>query len=102
MTTYKGFGNGQTVDITQYKGREKEAQENTKRGKFVCFGLLDLSKYYLPNGKPNLLHPDLLNIAIREKQNKDNADKRISRDYKRKGWSYSPIPLQLDIKTGKP
>ena len=47
MTTYKGFGNGQTVDITQYKGREKEAQENTKRGKFVCFGLLDLSKYYL-------------------------------------------------------
>ena len=102
MTTYKGFGNGQTVDITQYKGREKEAQENTKRGKFVCFGLLDLSKYYLPNGKPNLLHPDLLNIAIREKQNKDNADKRISRDYKRKGWSYSPIPLQVDIKTGKP
>ena len=41
MTTYKGFGNGQTVDITKYKGREKEAQENTKRGKFVCFGLLD-------------------------------------------------------------
>ena len=48
MTAYKGFGNGQTVDITKYKGREKEAQENTKRGKFVCFGFLDLSKYYLP------------------------------------------------------
>lgn len=105
MTTtqkYQGFGNGQQVDISNYQGRENEAPENTKRGSFSTFGFLPLNKYYLPDGKPNFLHPDLLNIAIREQQNKDNADKRIARDYKRKGWSYVPFPLQVDIKTGKP
>jgi len=102
MTTYKGFGNGQIVDISNYEGREKEAKETTKRGKFVDWGYLSLERYYLPNGKPNLLHPDLLNIAIRAKQNIENNDGRIARDYKRRGWNYGPFPLQADIKTGKP
>tara|TARA_B100000579_G_C22770660_1_gene823779 strand:- start:62 stop:1165 length:1104 start_codon:yes stop_codon:yes gene_type:complete len=102
IKTYKGFGNSQVVDVSNYQGRENEAPENTKRGNFIIFGFLDLNKYYLPNGEPNFSHADLLNIAIREKQNKDNAHKRIARDYKRKGWSYVPFPLQVDIKTGKP
>jgi len=102
MTTYKGFGNGQIVDISNYNGKKEEAQDRTKRGKFLYIGFFDLNKYYLPNGKPNLSHPDLLNISIRSKQNKDNADKKIARDYKRKGWSYLPFPFQVDIKTGKP
>ena len=101
IKTYKGFGNSQVVDVSNYQGRENEAPENTKRGNFITFGFLDLNKYYLPNGEPNFSHADLLNIAIREKQNKDNAHKRIARDYKRKGWSYVPFPLQVDIKTGK-
>ena len=101
-TKYKGFGNGQVVDISNYNGREKEAKETTKRGKFVDWGYLSLERYYLPNGKPNLLHPDLLNIAIRAKQNIENNDGRIARDYKRRGWNYGPFPLQADIKTGKP
>ena len=102
MTTYRGFGNGQIVDISNYNGREKEAQENTKRGKFIYFGFLDLSKYYDSNGNPNFLHPDLLNIAIRAKQNLENNDGRIARDYKRRGWNYGPFPLQADINTGVP
>ena len=68
MTTYRGFGNGQIVDISNYKGKKEEAQDRTKRGKFLYIGFFDLNKYYLPNGKPNLSHPDLLNISIRSKQ----------------------------------
>ena len=102
MTTYKGFGNGQIVDISKYDGREKEAKETTKRGKFVDWGYFSLEKYYDTNGKPNLLHPDLLNIAIRADQNLASNDLRIARDYKRRGWNYGPFPLQVDINTGIP
>ena len=102
MTTYKGFGNGQIVDTKNYVGREKEARETTKRGKFVDWGYFSLEKYYDINGNPDFLHPDLHNIAIRAKQNQQKNDVRIARDYKRRGWNYGPFPLQVDINTGIP
>lgn len=85
----KGFGPDQIIDLDKYENRwtEEEIQSHVKRGKFIGFRFLDLTKY---GGDP--YHEELLNIAIRADGNRDNADVTISKSYKKKGWQYGPFP----------
>ena len=91
----KGFGPDQVIDLDKYENRwtEEEKQSHVKRGKFIGFRFLDLSKY---GGDP--YHEDLLNIAIRADGNRDNADKAIAQSYIKKGWRYEPFPPIIDVR----
>lgn len=90
----KGFGPDQVIDLDKYENRwtEEEIQSHVKRGKFITFKFLDLTKY-----GGDYYHPDLLNIAIRYDGNRDNADEGICKSYKKKGWQYGPFPPIVDI-----
>ena len=57
----KGFGPDQVIDLDKYESRwtEEEKQSHVKRGKFIGFRFLDLSKY-----GGDYLHEELFNIAI--------------------------------------
>jgi len=102
ITRRKGFGPDQIVDLKNYENRwtEEEIQSHVKRGKFIRFGFLDLTKY-----GGDAYHEDLLNIAIRASGNRDNADVGISKSYKKKGWKYDPFPpivsLEGVVKNGR-
>lgn len=91
----KGFGpQKQEIDLRKYEGRwsEEEIQSHSKRGKFIRFAFLDLSKF-----GGDLFHEELINLAIREGGNRGNADQDIAYSYETKGWSYTPFPPIVDI-----
>ena len=90
----KGFGpQKQDIDLTKYEGRwsEEEIQSHSKRGKFIRFAFLDLSKF-----GGDLFHEELINLAIREAGSRGNTDKDIAYSYETKGWSYNPFPPIVD------
>lgn len=91
----KGFGLDQVIDLDKYNNRwtEEEIQSHVKRGKFITFRFLDLTKY-----GGDYLHEELYNIAVRSENNRDNADKAISESYQKKGWKYDPFPPIIDLK----
>ena len=91
----RGYGPDQIIDLDKYENRwtEEEIQSHVKRGKFIGFRFLDLTKY-----GGTYLHDDLYNIAIRAEGNRDNADVAISKSYKRQGWRYDSFPPIIDVK----
>jgi len=95
ITRRKGFGPDQVVDLDKYKDRwtNEEIQSHVKRGKFITYKFLDLTKY-----GGDIYHSDFDNIGIRYDGNRDNAHVIITKSYKRVGWQYSSFPPIVDIK----
>ena len=90
----RGFGpNSQDIDLEKYEGRwsEEEIQSHSKRGKFIRFAFLDLERF-----ENDAFHEELLNLAIREDGNRDDADQGIAHSFYTKGWSYDPFPPIVD------
>jgi len=90
----KGFGpQKQDIDLSKYENRrsEEEIQSHSKRGTFMGFAFLDLSKF-----GGDLFHEELINLAIREDGNRSNTDQDIAYSYNTKGWSYDPFPPIVD------
>ena len=90
----KGFGpQKQDIDLSKYENRwsKEEIQSHSKRGTFMRFAFLDLSKF-----EGDLFHEELINLAIREDGNRSNTDQDIAYSYNTKGWSYDPFPPIVD------
>lgn len=90
----KGFGpQKQDIDLSKYENRwsKEEIQSHSKRGTFIRFAFLDLSKF-----GGDLFHEELINLAIREDGNRSNTDEGIAYSFNTKGWSYDPFPPIVD------
>ena len=91
----RGFGPDQVIDLDNYENRwtPEEIQSHVKRGTFIGFRFLDLTKY-----AGDYLHEELYNIAIRADGNRGNADSKIALSFEKKGWKYDPFPPIIDVK----